>query len=163
MARMVKTEEEKAGQKIANIISDVRLDAELVGTYLGASEHADVLNRLVVMVDGIVESRARLRERLGYTDETVTTVDVKKAYDSEIERRCAVLAEFYEVYRDDEDFEDFITYADIALLAAYLVNLGVVSPSKKFEQYVNEAWVMLLNRQNVDINTDVNSLEDLGL
>lgn len=159
MTRMVKTEEEKAGQKIASIISDVRLDAELVGTYLGASEHADVLNRLVLMVDGIVESRQKLRERLGYVD------DMHKSEvnsDNNIDDvKISVLAEFYAVYKDDEDFADLFEYADVAFPAAYLIDLGVVKPTEDAIKYIEEAWGMLLTRQNV--SSDVKSLKDLGL
>lgn len=160
MARMVKTEEEKAGQKIASIISDVRLDAELVGTYLGASEHADILNRLVVMVDGIVESRQKLRERLGYSDDVTTNDTVSQNVNTD-DVKISVLAELYSTYKDDEDFSELFEYADIAFPAAYLIDLGVVQSAEGLTQYIDEAWGMLLHRQQV--SGEVSSLEDLGL
>jgi hypothetical protein len=49
--RKVKTEEEKAAHKIATIVSDVRLDLDEVGVYLGRFAPTVSYNRLMLIAE----------------------------------------------------------------------------------------------------------------
>ncbi len=49
--RRIKTEEEKAAQKIANAISDVRLDLDDVGIYLARYFPTISYNRLILVAE----------------------------------------------------------------------------------------------------------------
>jgi hypothetical protein len=51
MRRRILTEEEKAAKKLSAIVSDVRLDLDLVGTYLARSSPTVVYNRLILIVE----------------------------------------------------------------------------------------------------------------
>lgn len=51
MRRRIKTEEEKAAQKIATIVSDVRLDLDEVGIYLGRFAPTISYNRLMLIAE----------------------------------------------------------------------------------------------------------------
>lgn len=49
--RRIKTEEEKAAQKIANAISDVRLDLDEIGIYLARYFPTISYNRLILVAE----------------------------------------------------------------------------------------------------------------
>jgi hypothetical protein len=49
--RRTKTEEEKAAQKLATIVSDVRLDLDEVGVYLGRYAPTISYNRLMLIAE----------------------------------------------------------------------------------------------------------------
>jgi hypothetical protein len=49
--RRIKTEEEKAATKLATIVSDVRLDLDEVGIYLGRYAPAVSYNRLMLIAE----------------------------------------------------------------------------------------------------------------
>jgi hypothetical protein len=51
MRRRTKTEEEKAALKLATIVSDVRLDLDEVGVYLGRYAPTISYNRLILIAE----------------------------------------------------------------------------------------------------------------
>ena len=51
MRRRIKTEEEKAATKLATIVSDVRLDLDEVGVYLGRYAPTISYNRLLLIAE----------------------------------------------------------------------------------------------------------------
>jgi hypothetical protein len=51
MRKRIKTEEEKAAQKIATIVSDVRLDLDEIGVYLGRFAPTISYNRLMLIAE----------------------------------------------------------------------------------------------------------------
>jgi hypothetical protein len=51
MRRRIKTEEEKAALKLATIVSDVRLDLDEVGVYLGRYAPTISYNRLLLIAE----------------------------------------------------------------------------------------------------------------
>lgn len=156
MARRILTEEEKAGKKIADVISDFRLDATIVGDSLGTSQPVDVLNRLVEMVNGIYVSRERFRRALG---EAPSEVEVLEPVDAEVEEstvetedgfatpfvtRCEILGNFWVANKGDEKFTDFIEYNDLGLPLAYSVSINAADSNDKTSTFVNETWDLFL-------------------
>jgi hypothetical protein len=55
--RRVVTDEEKVANKMGNIISDLRVDLELVGEYLAKSQPYVVYNRLQVIAESAKETK----------------------------------------------------------------------------------------------------------
>lgn len=61
------TEEEKVANKIGNMVSDLRVDLELVGEYLAKSQPYVVYNRLQV----IAESAKETKEGTNYANNNI--------------------------------------------------------------------------------------------
>ncbi len=60
------------------------------------------------------------------------------------QNRLNILADLWLNYRDDEDFEDFISYNDIGLPMAFALSEGIVKGTKKSDQFINETFELLL-------------------
>ena len=159
MARQIMTDEEKAGKKIADVISDLRLDATLVGDSLGVSQPVAVLNRLVLMVDGMYASRERFRRALGEAPSEVTIMP--KIVESELSDfdvegetpfavRCSILSDLNTGFKHDERFVSLFEYADIGFPAAYMVSSGMVEPNVKLAGFIDEAWESFLETVGVE-------------
>jgi hypothetical protein len=52
-----KTEEERVADKLGNMVSDLRVDLELVGEYLANSQPFVVYNRLQVIAESAKETK----------------------------------------------------------------------------------------------------------
>lgn len=150
------TSEEKACKQIADIVSDLRLDTRLVGTYLGQSEPVEILNRLVLMVDGMYESREQLRRLLGEEPADIPVMDL---IDEELPLedaptsfmvKCSILSELWVHYGDEEDFEDFFHYNDIGLPLAFMIAEGYVASTEKAKNSINETWDALMEKEGIE-------------
>ena len=58
--------------------------------------------------------------------------------------QCEILSELWLDYRDDEEFQDFIEYNDLGLPLAYAFANGIVEQSPMGENFVTEAFNLLL-------------------
>lgn len=141
------TEEEKASKKIADIVSDLRLDSEKIGDALGVSQPVEVLNRIVHMTNGMYVSRERFRRRLGLEESAIETLPLFEVEEDEqfegvtsFSDRCSILSQFWVDYKDDENFEDFMHCYDLGLPLAYSVDSGFIELTEKAVQLVNETW-----------------------
>jgi hypothetical protein len=76
-------------------------------------------------------------------------------------KKCFILADFWLNYKDDEDFEDFVSYNDIGLPLSFMIAENIVESSAVGEVYINEAWELLCAAMNVDSKQDYDSLEDM--
>jgi hypothetical protein len=74
---------------------------------------------------------------------------------------CSILAELWINHKEEKQFEDFISYNDLGLPLAFLVDSELVTPTEIAKKYIEETWIILL--KSLDINEDVgfSSLEDL--
>jgi hypothetical protein len=63
-------------------------------------------------------------------------------------------------YRDDEQFFDFVDYADLALPLAFLLDNALVTAVDQAKNMINEAFVMLLAMLQVN-DEGFESLDDL--
>lgn len=160
------TSEEKACQKIADILSDLRLDSHQIGTYLGESQPVEILNRIVTMVDGMYESREQFRRRLGETPSEVPIMDL---IDEELPLgeaptsfivRCNILAELWVNYSNTEEFEVFFTYNDIGLPLAFMVSQELVGVTEKAKDILDETWEALLEKEGIK-DTGFTNLADV--
>lgn len=60
------------------------------------------------------------------------------------ENKAEILAELWQDYRNDEEFQDFVSYNDLGLPLAYSVANGIVEKSPMVEQFVEESFRLLL-------------------
>jgi hypothetical protein len=74
------------------------------------------------------------------TDSTTTTFSNK----------CFILGDLWLNYRDDEQFMDFITYNDVGLPLAYLIDSKIVEVTEVAKNLVDQTWDLLLNALGVD-------------
>jgi hypothetical protein len=56
-SRGITTDEEKVANKLGNMVSDLRVDLELVGEYLAKSQPNVVYNRLQVIAESAKETK----------------------------------------------------------------------------------------------------------
>jgi hypothetical protein len=63
---------------------------------------------------------------------------------TKFKKRCKILAELWLNFRDDENFEDFITYNDLGLPLAYAIANGYVERTEKAQTFIDEAFELLL-------------------
>jgi hypothetical protein len=77
------------------------------------------------------------------------------------EDACSILAELWINHKEEKTFEDFISYNDLGLPLAFLVDSELVTPTEIAKKYIEETWIILL--KSLDINEDIGftSLEDL--
>lgn len=84
------------------------------------------------------------------TDNTSTTYSDK----------LAILADLWLNYRDDPDFEDFVSYNDIGLPLSYILNEQIVESSPIAERFIEETFDLLLAGLEIE-DTGFESLDDL--
>jgi hypothetical protein len=77
------------------------------------------------------------------------------------EDMCSILAELWINHKEEKTFEDFISYNDLGLPLAFLVDSELVIPNEIAKKYIEETWIILL--KSLDINEDVGftCLEDI--
>jgi len=77
-------------------------------------------------------------------------------------KKCEILADLWLNYRNDQNFQDFIQYNDLALPFAYGVanNILEVSADSQIPYFVDEAWRLLLEGLGIE-DFGFDSLDDL--
>lgn len=75
--------------------------------------------------------------------------------------KCAILAELWMGYRNEEEFVDFIEYNDIGLPLAYLIAEDVVKSTTMAEQFIEETWSLLLSALGIEEDTGFEDLEEV--
>ena len=76
--------------------------------------------------------------------------------------RCSILAELWMNYRNDQNFEDFISYNDLGLPLAYLLDNEIVKPTTLSTKFINETFDLLLGSLEQTDNGYV-TLDDIFL
>jgi len=76
--------------------------------------------------------------------------------------RCSILAELWMNYRNDQNFEDFISYNDLGLPLAYLLDNRIVKSTALSVKFINETFDLLLGSLELKDNGYV-TLDDIFL
>ena len=76
--------------------------------------------------------------------------------------RCSILAELWMNYRHDQNFEDFISYNDLGLPLAYLLDNKIVKSTALSVKFINETFDLLLGSLELQDNGYV-TLDDIFL
>lgn len=74
--------------------------------------------------------------------------------------KCFILGDLWLNYRDDEQFLDFVTYNDLGLPLAYILDSKIVETTDIAEQFVNETWDLLLSAIGVP-DTGFENLDEI--
>jgi hypothetical protein len=76
------------------------------------------------------------------------------------DNKCAILADVWLNYRNDEQFEDFIEYNDMGLPLAYAISEGIVNTTDLATKFVEETFDLLILGLEID-DTGFESLDDI--
>lgn len=77
------------------------------------------------------------------------------------EAMCAILADLWIDYKSDKYFKDFISYNDIGLPIAFLIDNELVEPTELAKRYVHETWDIFLDALEIKQDLGWESLEEL--
>ena len=77
-----------------------------------------------------------------------------------IENKCNILSELWMDYREDVNFEDFISYADLGLPLAYAISNEIVKLTPQAERFVVEAFDLLVASMGLE-DTGFETLDDI--
>ena len=75
--------------------------------------------------------------------------------------KVAILADLWINYRDDDNFEDFISYNDLGLPLGYIVNTELATPTDQGMLYINETFDLLCAALELDLEKDYESLQQM--
>lgn len=76
------------------------------------------------------------------------------------ENKCVILADLWLNFRDDEQFQDFITYNDMGLPLAYALSEGIVKGTDTSNKFIDETFDLLLAGLGIE-DTGFEDLTDL--
>jgi hypothetical protein len=76
-------------------------------------------------------------------------------------KQCEILSELWMDYREEEDFEDFVSYNDLGLPLAHFLHEGIVKSTPLAEMYVGETFTLFLAALEADPDEEYESLADL--
>lgn len=77
------------------------------------------------------------------------------------EDACSILAELWINHRTEKIFEEFVSYNDLGLPLAFLIDSELVTPTEIAKKYVEETWIILLTSLEIDEDIRFSCLEDL--
>jgi len=73
---------------------------------------------------------------------------------------CEILGKLYSVYKDDEEFKDFIEFNDLGLPLAYFVAENLCEVSDDGSRYITETWTLFLAGLNLE-DTGFSDLDEV--
>ena len=79
------------------------------------------------------------------------------------DNKCLILGELWIDYRTEPDLEDFVQYNDLGLPLGFMLAEGLITPTKRAEQLIDETWAMLLVAFGIEEDTGFTSFEELML
>lgn len=77
------------------------------------------------------------------------------------EDACSILAELWINHKHEKNFEDFVSYNDLGLPLAFLIDSELVIPTDLAKRYIEESWIILLESLGIQEDKGFTSLEDL--
>jgi hypothetical protein len=76
------------------------------------------------------------------------------------ENKQNILAELWINYKQDANFEDFISYNDVGLPLAYAISSGIVKGTDLANKFIDETFLLLLNSLEVE-DEGFDNLDDI--
>ena len=76
------------------------------------------------------------------------------------ENKQNILAELWINYKQDANFEDFISYNDVGLPLAYAISSGIVKETDIANKFIDETFLLLLNSLEVQ-DEGFDNLDDI--
>lgn len=94
---------------------------------------------------GTVSSGGAFCTECGAVVESSTPAPAKTFVPTTYTNKCDILAELWINYKNDVEFEDFITYNDLGLPLAYAVSTGIADTNPKIEGFINDTFDLFLS------------------
>lgn len=76
------------------------------------------------------------------------------------QNKCSILSELWMSYRNDINFEEFISYNDLGLPLAYAISSGIAKATDLSDKFIGETFNLLLSSLEV-ADTGFESLDDI--
>ena len=73
---------------------------------------------------------------------------------------CEILGKLYSVYKEDEEFKDFIEFNDLGLPLAYFVAENLCEVADDGSRYITETWALFLAGLNLE-DTGFSDLDEV--
>jgi len=168
MAKQIMTNEEEAGKKIEDILSDSRLDFELVGFYFGKFAYFDNIQKLKTMADKAVESREEFLDSINQnvqprTAQKLAGKDSLPQKQTKLKIKADILGDVWLNKRNEDEYQDFIEYNDLGLPLAYAYSNGMLETiNPKVESFIEESFESLLVLHEIEDKcfTSIEDFED---
>jgi hypothetical protein len=80
---------------------------------------------------------------------------------TKFKNKCAILADIWLNYRDDQEFADFIEYNDLGLPLAYAIESGIVEKTERAKSFIEETFELLLAGLGIEEDTGFEDLEEV--
>lgn len=77
------------------------------------------------------------------------------------EDACSILAELWINHREEKKFEDFVSYNDLGLPLAFLIDSELVTTTEIANKYIEETWHILLKSLEITEDIGFTCLEDI--
>jgi len=75
--------------------------------------------------------------------------------------KCAILADLWMTYRNDEQFQDFIEYNDLGLPLAYAIDSEIVKSTEMAQRFIEEAFSLLLAGLDIAEDAGYETMDDI--
>jgi hypothetical protein len=75
--------------------------------------------------------------------------------------KVAIIADLWINYRDDEQFQDFISYNDLGLPLGYLINTELATATDQGVMYITETFDLLCAALELDLDRNYDSLSEM--
>jgi hypothetical protein len=76
------------------------------------------------------------------------------------ENKCLILADLWLNYRDDDEFQDFITYNDMGLPLAYALSEGIVKGTELSNKFIDETFDLFVFGLGI-VDTGFDNLDEM--
>ena len=76
------------------------------------------------------------------------------------ENKCIILADLWLNYRNDVEFDDFITYNDLGLPLAYALSEGIVNGTESSDKFIDETFDLFIFGLGI-VDTGFDSLDEM--
>jgi hypothetical protein len=77
------------------------------------------------------------------------------------EDMCVILSELWINHKHEKTFQDFISYNDLGLPLAFIIDAELVIPTELAKKYIQETWDILLKSLEIENDIGFESLEEL--
>jgi hypothetical protein len=74
---------------------------------------------------------------------------------------CSILSELWINHKEERKFESFVSYNDLGLPLAFLIESELVTPTEIAKKYIEETWEILLKSLEISEDVGFTCLEDL--
>ena len=75
--------------------------------------------------------------------------------------KYTILSNLWTDYKDDKDIADFVTYNDLGLPLAFMIEQKIVKSTPKAKVYIEETFELLCESLGLDSEEEYESIEEM--